>query len=89
MIQGAPSVVLMAGARQNDLTKAQFDGFPDRAVCRTLEQLLQTDTMREIAKFNKLKDIIQRSQFWIELGKNEDPDIDAVTLSMALGLIPT
>ena len=89
MIQGAPSVVLMAGARQNDFTKAQFDGSPDRAVCTTLEQLLQTDTMREIAKFNKLKDIIQRNQFWIELGKTEDPDIDAVTLSMALGLIPT
>ena len=89
MIQGAPSVVLMAGARQNDFTKAQFDASPDRAVCTTLEQLLQTDTMREIAKFNKLKDIIQRSQFWIELGKTEDPDIDAVTLSMALGLIPT
>ena len=89
MTQGAPSVVLMAGARNNDFTKEQYDAFPDRAVCTTLGELLQTETIREIAKVNNLKNIIQQPRFSAELGKLEDPDIDALSLSMALGLIPT
>ena len=77
----------MAGATKDGVTATQYDAAPDHYACETLAQLMQTLSIREIAKLNNLKNKLQLA--YHDFAKGEDPDLNALTISMALGTIST